>query len=258
MVQHSWATGPRNATADRACTSEFSVGNQECNPMKIVKGIAVIMRGGAQQAIPKNLPILAPRTQPQMLLVSDSPKLVQAEFPDDLCDLGGHPEQDCGKADVLSNRIPCNREHIPGQVHGNDPRKYARSEIPEIQPLTTLRFMPPAGIAELKVGENERASARSAAHLRVRREPKSSVTTQDLRQCVRIPRAGCTGQILKVALIELKDEFKARPANPRGWNDRSWSSQISMFPGSLRHYNTSESRVINLLLRSRKRTSHFW
>ena len=187
MVRHLWATGPRNATAGRACASEFSVGDQECNPMKVVKGVAVITRGGAQQAIPKGLAILAPRTQPQMLLISDSPKLMQAEVPDDLGNLGRHPEQDCGKAGVLSGRIPCNREHISGQVHSNDPRKYARSEILGIQPLTVLRFAPPDRIAELKVSENEWAPARSAAHLRIRGEPKISVTTQDLRQCLRTP-----------------------------------------------------------------------
>ena len=250
MVRHSWAAGPRNATAGRACTSEFSVGDQECNPMKVVKGVAVITRGGAQQAIPKDLPILAPRTQPQMLLISDSPKLVQAEVPDDLCDLGGHSEQDCGKADVLSGRIPCNREHIPGQVHGNDPRKNARMEILVIQPPAILGFAPPDRIAELKVGENEWAPARSAAHLRVRGEPKSSVTPQDLRQCMRTPRTGSASQILQVTLIELIDELKARPANPTRWSYWSWSIQFNLLPGSLRHCRSPESRATNLLLPS--------
>lgn len=53
MAWHSRATSTRSATAGRGCTSEFSIGDQECNPMKVVKGVAVITRGGAQQAIPK-------------------------------------------------------------------------------------------------------------------------------------------------------------------------------------------------------------
>jgi hypothetical protein len=149
-------------------------------PMKIVERLAIIADRCAQKAAPKGTSAFAARAQALMLSICDLPQLVKAEFRNHLGNLGGHSDQEGGKADILPGSEPRNRQRVSCHLHANDPWEQASAEIHAIRTLPTLGSLPPIYIGELQVGKNERAPARSQPCLGIHRTPETFVTPQNM------------------------------------------------------------------------------
>jgi len=256
LSRHSSVAGGSRAAMSGSSTAVLGVREQERMPMKIVERLAIIADRRAEKTAPERVSVFPSRAQALMLLIGDLPKLVKTQFRNDLGNFSGHPDQEGGKADVYPGRVPRNSQRVSCHLHANDPREYSSAEIHAIRKLPTLCSLPPINISELKVGEDERAPARSETRPCFHRAPKASVNPQDIGNFPRISPLGRARKTLQVPIIELMDEFEARPANPRGRCDREWRFRIFLLPGSFGHFCSPESEVSNLLLRRHERTSN--
>ena len=245
MNRYPSIAGCFRAFLSASSVSVLGVRQQECMPMQIMERRSVIVHRCLKQAAPERASVLAAWAQTVMMTVGDLPKLVQSELRDDLADFGGHSDQQSAEANVLPRRVPRHGQRITGHLHVDDPRKYAAAEFSVARSLLTLRSLPPRAVSEMKVGKDERTSARSVARLAFQCLPKLPVGAQDHGQgrcAFPLRRAHET---LQIPVIECLHQLEARAATPTWHRYCGGAFWLFLLPGGWRQLFLSDATSIS-------------
>ena len=224
-------------------------------PVKIMERRAIVAHRGAEKPTPERATVLAARPQRVVVPVGELPEFVQAEFRDELSDVRRHPDQERAEREVLSRRVPRDRQDIARQINVNDPGEHA-AEFAATHSGLIPRLPPPIHVCELKICKDEGASTGSAACILAYCHPQPSMSAQEIRNTTRVGRLCRAREALQIPVVECLDELEGRPTEPlRHWQGGGALRQV-LSPGSIGHLSSPQSGVATVLPDAREGTSN--
>ena len=223
-------------------------------PVQIMERRAIIAHRSAEKPTPERAPVLAARSQRVVVPVGKLPQFMQTELREELGDVRRHPDQERAEREVLSRRVPCDRQDIAREFHIDDPREHAAKFAATDSGLTP-RLPPPIRVCELKVRKDERTSTCSAARVLAHFNPQPSMGAQEIRNVPCVGRLCRAPEALQIPVVERLDELERRPADPLWHRQGGGGLRQALSPGSIGHLRSPQSGVATVLPDARERAS---
>lgn len=216
--------------------------------MEIIERGAITVRRRAEKSTPECVLIFVARAYAIMVSIGKLPEFVQAKIRDNFGNLGRHPDQQHGQANVFSRRVPGYRQDAAGHLHTNNPREYAVAARSAIRPSSAPCILPPVAVSELKVGEDEGALTCPVPCICFQLHPKSTVGAQNLGQSPQISPLCRTRKTFEIPVVECLDQLKVRASGPTRHRYCRESAWLLRLPRSIGHLRSPQSGVTNVLL----------
>ena len=216
VSRYSFITAPWTGVRAGRCKPTVGIRKLECMQMQVVQRLAIVAASRAQEPTPERTQMLPPRAQMLMAVIGHVPQLAQPQLCNDAGNLVGHCKERSSESGVLPGGAPRNDKRIPHQLDGRLAQEQAhRARCTAVPRRLVLRMLPPGGVAELNVREQERAMTRQLACGAIETHPKIPVHPHHLGHGAAVVLACGLRQLLDEQLVEFMNEFEEGATSPR-------------------------------------------